>query len=562
MPTEKQDGPSFLERWFPPLALWYEGSRARLRIIRRSEKQLGELEKLGTSWRNDPPDDRMTGDWNPSTSPSEAIQANLEQKQKQAAEMTQTHGHAAGITQKMMVAVVGEGMDPQSDVDPDEVGIKEETADKIQDKFERGFGIWSKAAGTDGTEFWTAQQLSCRSLMDRGEVLSLRIPRAPTRDNPFSTRLMMVEPTRLKSPVDWEGEGILDHGIEMDMYGGRKAYWIKKEVNSDGKIQRYLPDYRENFSRIPAFDRQGRPNVVHAFWRKEVGQQRGVPELAPVLKRFRLLQNYEVAEQVAAWMSACIGLIIESTNPQSSRKAWTNQEEELDSTTQKYLSRFFPGMVFYPGPGESAKPFYPGRPNQMYGDYTAQMISGVTATLPAPDEVIYSKYGEATYSAARAMVLDFIKLISVWHKVICHQFCIPWWELLTEEMVLRRMVPSIQTESFFKMRKEYTESSWGHPAYGLLDPVKEIQALEMAVAADFMTRKTANAHLGNDWLRTAKQRKREDAKLESLGRNTKIGPNAQAKEEKEAGQEQPRGSKKQAGNAGSNGRPKPANVGA
>ena len=555
MPIEPQAKPSFLERWFPPLALWYEGSRARLRIIRKSEQK---LEELGRTWRNDPPDDRMTGDWNPGTSPSDNIQANLEQKQMQASEMTQTHGHAAGITQKMMVAVVGEGMSPQSDIDPEEVGLKDETADKIQDKFERGFEMWSKSAGTDRMEFWTAEQLACRSLMDRGEIVSLRVPRKPTRTNPFTTRLMLVEASRLKSPVDWSGGGILDHGIEMDLYGDRKAYWIKKDVNSDGKVERFLPDYMEHFTRVPAFDRLGHPNVVHAFWRKEVGQQRGVPELAPVLKRFRLLQNYEVAEQVAAWMSACIGLIIESSSPESSRKAWTNQENELDSKTQNYLSRFFPGMVFYPGQGESAKPFYPGRPNQMYGDYTDRMVAGVTATLPAPDEVIFSKYGEATYSAARAMVLDFIKLIKVWQKVLCHQFCIPYWEMITEEMVLRRMVPTIQTESFFRMRKEYSESSWGSPAYGLLDPVKEIQALEMAVEDDFITRKEANSHLGNDWLRTAKQRKREDAKLEKLGRKTSIGRDAKAEKEEEGGQEAPTAPKK----SRNNGRPTPANAGA
>jgi capsid protein len=159
--------------------------------------------------------------------------------------------------------------------------------------------------------FGALQNLCERTMIVQGEylVLVLMID-DPLR--PYSLALQVINPLRLKTPVDLLNNPSIKDGVELGLYGEPVAYWIKKSPASSGVMM--LPDTSGSFVRVPA--RQGhRLNVIHGFITTSPEQVRALPASTPALKFFRDLGDYLDAELVSNIVTAAFSMFIELKNP-------------------------------------------------------------------------------------------------------------------------------------------------------------------------------------------------------------------------------------------------------
>jgi capsid protein len=106
------------------------------------------------------------------------------------------------------------------------------------------------------------------------------------------------------------------------------------------------------------------------------------------------------------------------------------------------------------------------------------------------------RYGDMSYSAARAALLDAWRVFSYRQDWEQRQFCMPLWSLLAEECYLRGYV---ELPDFYDYLDAYCESKWLAQTRGRLDPIKEIQGdiLEWRYGMNSLTDIAANS--GKDW---------------------------------------------------------------
>lgn len=497
----------------------HEAARARarfdLRALHEAEASLARY----SGWRTKT-EERILGNWDPGGEPGTNLTQDLTTLQRRTADVIQNSPYAAGIAQKFRIAVVSQGMHVQSEINPEDLGLTEDQATAVQDAAEALFDRWARPAGAGVLEsFYLQQGTALMSLFSAGEALSVLTSRRSANPyTPFRTWSKLLEPTRLRTPSDLADKSNVQHGVEFDVDGLPVAYWVKKAGRDPGQAYDPAPDTRQHFQRIPVRDEFGRLQVIHVFDPEWVGQKRGRPRLSLALGKLKYIDMHDEAAHVSKWMRSCIGLIFQTPPGRTpiGREMKKNKDGEVaaDASTGRHLVNYHPGMSVDTLPGETVQTLDWRTDSDDFIAFQGHQKSSVGAIFPIPDEVLFGKYGGATYSSARAMVLDAIKVWEAYANLMAY-FNRPHYERVFEEAVLLRLLPVVSTD-FYARYQLWTASSWGHPGYHLIDPVKEIEALVLAIEHNLMTHQQATQHLGRDHLQIFRQRKREIAKQREM----------------------------------------------
>ena len=115
-------------------------------------------------------------------------------------------------------------------------------------------------------------------------------------------QLQVFEPDYLDStrdtlPFNRGGPRIIG-GIEIDGIGRRTAYYLFPEHPGSG------------FATVPPSARIPAEDILHVFRAGRPGQVRGTTWLAPVITRFKELDEYEDAALVKQKIAACLAVIV------------------------------------------------------------------------------------------------------------------------------------------------------------------------------------------------------------------------------------------------------------
>lgn len=227
-----------------------------------------------------------------------------------------------------------------------------------------------------------------------------------------------------------DGHIVVD-GVELSKSLRPIAYWFT-----------FTPDKcetKDEWVRIPAFDRKGLPIVLHAAMIDRCDQYRGLPLLAPLIETIWTTLCYAQAETQGALIEAAHSFFITSDamNPtldplaSISRAALNeplvpDEDAKQDEDAQYTLdplgfggleNSWFGGAMRrsqYVSPGTSVrlkpgeKIEYPpsNRPNSYYGAFLETQAKLVGAATRIPYEVLLQNF-ESSYSASRAALGQF-----------------------------------------------------------------------------------------------------------------------------------------------------------
>jgi lambda family phage portal protein len=410
--------------------------------------------------------------------------------------------------------VVGTGLAYQCAIDGATLGLSEEQAKTWKRQVQAEWKLW--AEGTDHycdatrhQNFYGLQELAFRSVLESGDCVVLT-PALPRPGAIYRLAVQIIEADRLSTPDGLRGNTAIADGLESDAAGAPVAYHLCRTHPGawDRKARRIWDRY---LAFGPA---TGRRNVLHLFHRRRPGQSRGVPMLAPVVEQLKQLSRYTEAELQAAVVSAAFALFVKM----DAEAFGSLFNEEAQADIVKAASKW-DGTIGADGgpckavnilPGESIESVNPGRPNDKFDPFVKAIFWQVGAAIEIPAEVLIKKF-DASYSAARAALLDAWRFFRARRQWLADSFCQPIFELWLDEAVAtgRLKAPGYFTDP--RIAAAYRAAKWVGDGPGSIDPSKEVGAAQERVDMGMTTlEEECMAYDGGDWETKHAQRIREN----------------------------------------------------
>src|SRR6185503_6542398 len=448
--------------------------------------------------------DRLRRDWAPMGGSADAdLLPDLPMLRERSRDLGRNDAHAAGITSTVVMHTIGSGIYPQCRVDYDALGLSQESVLDFQKAAERNFQNWSGSADSQGRmDFYEMQGQVERQILDNVEVLLIPLMRQREPQRPYSLALEVIEADRLETPTQLRSNPHSRDGVELGPRGQPIAYYIRKAHPGDGPIGApgsYAP---AGWIRYPAYNEFGRPNVMHLYWVKRPGQTRGEPFFAPVINLFKDLADYMEAELVSARVAACFSAFVTKNDPYNSA---VNAATSVNDMGQR-VQEMEPGVIEYLAPGEAVSFGSPSRPGGTFEPFVERILRAIGVGLALPYEIIAKDFSKTNYSSARAAILEAFMFFKMRQEWMIRRLCDPVWQMVQEEAWLDGDLPLV--DLIGPDRPSWMRTRWIAPGKGWIDPVKEVQASQLAIEAGISTLADEAAANGKDWEEVLEQQKR------------------------------------------------------
>ncbi len=441
------------------------------------------------------------------------ILPDLETLRERSRDLIRNNPLASGAINTKVTNVVGTGLKLQSWIDHQFLGMTEEQAAEWEATAEREFELWAKSQNCDVTRmqnFYGIQELAFRSTLANGDSFVL-LPYVPRVGSVYDLRIQLVEADRVCNPDRKMDTPELSGGVEKDQYGAPVAYYIL--TVHPGSIAGSMV---RKWEKIPAFgDKTGRRNVLHLMKKERIGQTRGVPDLAPVTEMIRQLGEYTEAEVDAAVVSSLFTVFVKTETGDG-----LDNMEPVSETGGKKSDKDFkmgPAAMLDLMPGEDVVFADPKRPNVAFDPFVMAVLRQIGVALELPFEILV-KHFTASYSAARAAMLEAWKFFKARREWLADYLCQPVYEAWMWEAVARGRLNAPGFFSDPAIRAAYLGAKWIGPARGQIDELKEVKAAKERVDMGISTLTQESAEYnGSDWEDLHAQRKKEVAMRREAG---------------------------------------------
>lgn len=427
---------------------------------------------------------------------------------------------ARGAVNTVVQNVVGSGLKLQANPDAEVLGMNPDQVAAFKRTIEREFRLFADTPDCDlnrTLNFAGLQHLAIRSALEGGDCFAL-LPMVSRKNAVYQTCVQLIEAERVANPSG-ETDGInLRAGVEIDDQGTAIAYNIRKfhPLSTAGTSD-------QSSRRVLAFGSvTGRRAVLHLIDRERPGQTRGVPYLSPVIEQLKMLDRYSEAEVTAAVISAMFTVFV--TTPTGDGLLGDADLAQSSASTSGAKGSLGPndvglgnGSIVDLMPGEEPKFADPTRPNANFDPFVQAVIRQIGVALSIPFEVLI-KHFTASYSAARAALLDAWTFFYNRREWLSAMFCQPVYETWFEEAVA---AGRIQAPGFFAdpaTRRAYLRASWIGDAPASLDPQKDATAAQTRLTIGVSTLEQETMQLtGGVWEDNHAQQVREKQMREKDG---------------------------------------------
>ena len=414
--------------------------------------------------------------------------------------------YAFNVIDKRVSNLIGTGISPRPKTEDDALRKLE------QDLWDD----WVEESDADGlTDFYGQQALIARTVETAGECFVRLRPRSPDDQLAVPLQLQILAPEFVphdKFESAKNGNSIRA-GIEFNPAHQRVAYHMYRAHPRDASS---LNGGYNSLVRIPA------EQVLHIFEPLEPGQLRGVPRLAPVLKRLRSLDNYDDAVLFRQEVANLFAGFISRPSPEG-------QQVGLDPLTGRPFTEdrdgFTPMVALEPGtmqelaPGEEVAFSKPPDAGNHYPDFMRQQLMAAAAGTGTPYEILTGDMREVNDRALRVVLNEFRRrLEQLQFGVYVHQLCRP---VRAAWMDMAVLAGRLTLDDYAQRRREYLRTRWVPQGWAYIQPVQDIQARMMEVNAGFNSRSEMVLRSGYDAETVDAENAADQARAQKLGLNYK-----------------------------------------
>lgn len=414
--------------------------------------------------------------------------------------------YAFNVIDKRVSNLIGTGITPRPKIDDDVLR-------KVQQEL---WEDWVDESDADGlTDFYGQQALIARTVETAGECFVRLRPRNLDENLAVPLQLQVLAPEFVphdKFEPAKNGNSIRA-GIEFNPAHQRVAYWMYRVHPRDASS---LNAGYNQLVRVPA------AQVLHIFEPVEPGQLRGVPRLAPVLKRLRSLDNYDDAVLFRQEVANLFAGFISRPPPEATqqpRDPVTGQllSEDRDGFTP--MVALEPGTMQELGPGEEVEFSKPPDAGNNYPDFMRQQLMAAAAGTGTPYEILTGDMREVNDRALRVVLNEFRRrLEQLQFGVYVHQLCRP---VRAAWMDMAVLAGRLKLDDYAQRRREYLRTRWVPQGWAYIQPVQDIQARMMEVNAGFNSRSEMVLRSGYDAETVDAENAADQARARELGLNYK-----------------------------------------
>jgi lambda family phage portal protein len=357
------------------------------------------------------------------------------------------------------------------------------------------FQEWMTESDLEGQLNWCAQQkLVMRSVAESGEALILWEVMSGSSGLRVPIQCSVLEPDYLDAGKSGAvaGGGQIFHGVEVDSFGRRVAYWLFPEHPGET-----ITTIKRRFEsrRVPA------KNVDHVFDTLRPGQVRGVPMFAAVALRLRDIDDYNDAEIVRKKIEACFAAFV--------TRAGGSANSPLGATTTDADSRrieaLAPGLVQYLAMDEDVK-FSAPESSGDYAEFLSVQLHAVAAGLGITYEDLTGDLSKVNFTSMRMGKLGFYALVDqIQQLMFIPLVCDRAWSRVG------RMVSFMEGSS-----EPWPAAEWGLPGRPYIDP-REVRARIDEIRAGLTTLRREIAAKGLDPDKVLQEIAETGATLDELG---------------------------------------------
>lgn len=371
---------------------------------------------------------------------------------------------------------------------------------KANAAIEAAWGDWSCPENCDVTKRLSLTELLALGTSNwgtDGEYL-IRILRGP-RFGAYGLQLQVLDADFLDDQMYRERQGSLNaihQGVELDEYGAPIGYHLftQHPASAGGSQKRIF---------VPADD------IIHFFLPHRPGQSRGIPHAAAIMTIWKMLDGYVEAELVAARTASATMGAIEDISTDGSTPA-----PNPDAGGGELPMEIEPGALMdLRGRAAKLALWDPQHPTQAFPDFVKAMSRFTAVGLGTAYGTLTGDMSDANYSSmkvGRQPEIDHWRRLQ--NAVITHILHRIYREFLKAALLNEKIAGVTDLDVNRWMRVKWQPRSWPSP-----DPIKDITADLMKVAAGTKTLTMVAAEDGLDLEEVIEERQRELELLKEAG---------------------------------------------
>jgi len=393
-------------------------------------------------------------------------------------DLLRNNAYAAAAIRALTSNIVGDGIKPKSNTGDQQLDAE---VDRLWKQWER------VASGTLPVGFYGLQALAVRSFLESGEVLLRRRRRRRVDALPVPMQIQILEADQLdatKNEVLNDSGARIVQGVEFSPTERRVAFHILR--NHPGETVVQLRNGRE-VVRVFAED------IAHLYEPQRPGQVRGVPWLAPAIRRFRDLDDYEDAELVRKKVEACVAAFV--IGDEEAEEGIAPKVEDSDGNPIETLE---PGLIAYTRGG---KQVVFNQPHSVggYDAYKRAELQSIAAAVGMTYELLSGDLSKVNFSSIRAGLIEFRRMVSAMRaNLVIPMMCDPVWRWFIEAAIADGSLPKPiagTTEDVYRVK-------WTAPRFEEVDREKDAKAdrEELANAGGFRSQLASKGIDFEEWI--------------------------------------------------------------
>ena len=278
--------------------------------------------------------------------------------------------------------------------------------------------------------------------------------------SPFGVKFKLIDTLSVdcnKLQIMTETQNGIYNGVEVDHNYKAVRYWLREAYNGNyesGKLYALSAD-----------------EVIHLYVPQFIDQVRGYSPIVASYDSLKQLDDFAVAELIAAKIASCQGIFYER-NGNSQKGDFLSEGEMVDEGT--FLRELAPGMASVVPEGYSIKTLTPNHPSSNYDGFTKAITKRVAAAMGTNYNSLNGDLQSVNYSSLRSASIGEGAFFKGWQR-----FMIENWKNIEFELFLKGYLINGRTQLkpslFSKYLRSYRFIPKTDPNY---DIAKEAVAIE------------------------------------------------------------------------------------
>ncbi len=353
-------------------------------------------------------------------------------------------------------------------------------------------------------------------------IIHYDVQRARRLNTPWATTVTVLDPQRVETPFNHQGNDQVVDGKLLDPYGRMLGFYFNKMPRGPNGLADLTYGY------CPRENRMGRPMGWHYFAKHRGAAQRGITALANILKRSHMLHKYDSAVLGAAIVQAAMATYVKTKgSPEEARDnlAPAGSTGTMDALAKlglydKLKLRIGPARIPVLPDGDEIKIEAAARSATDPSAFRAGYLREFASALNMTTESFSLDYSNVNYSSARAALIDIWRGVIAERSMFGSSVAALIVDAVLEECVVKGWLPiPAGAPSFYEEREAYTRCLFTGPPMGWVDPKKEAEAAQLRVdkTRPISTLTDEIAAQGGNFEDVVDQRAREESALKEAG---------------------------------------------